>query len=153
MVKEEKIELVYVFLVTAMVALFWLKGPGLAVGSPIWVRLAYQFVHGNIWHLIANAYCIILLAFNMHQDLKSLIIAYLISCTVPVFDTIPIVGASGICFVLMGWNTWRVARKWYYLAWLSAFIIIGFIIPRFAGFTHFYCALMGIIIGWLCRKR
>lgn len=153
MVKEEKIELVYLLFVMVMVSLFWLDGPGLAVGSPWWSRFVYQFVHGNVWHLVANVYCIVLLAFNMHQDLKSLIICYLISCTVPVFSDIPVVGASGICFGLMGWNTWRVARKWNYLAWLGAFIVIGFVIPRFAGFTHFYCALMGLIAGWLWRKK
>lgn len=153
MVKEEKVELVYLFFVIILLSLFWLEGPGLMLGSPLWVRFTYQFVHANIWHLLANAYCIILLAFNMHQDLKSLIVSYLISCTIPVFDYTPIVGVSGLCFALMGWNTWRVARKWYYLAWLSAFIVIGFIVPRFAGFTHFWCALWGLVIGWLWRKR
>lgn len=153
MVKQEKTELAYLVFITALLSLFWLKGPGLALGSPLWVRFMYQFVHANIWHLIANAYCLLLLAFNMGQDIRSLIIAYLISCTVPVFDTIPIVGASGICFALMGWNTWEVANKRKYLIWLGAFIVIGFLIPRFAGFTHFYCALMGLIVSWLLRKR
>ena len=153
MVKEEKVELVWLGLVTALLSLYWLKGPGLAIGSPLWVRFAYQFVHANIWHLIANVYCIILIAFNMHQDLRSLAVCYLISCTVPVFDSTPIVGASGICFALMGWNVWRVANKRMYLAWLGAFIIIGFLVPRFAGFTHFWCALLGVIVSWLLRKR
>ena len=153
MVKQEKIELAYLVFVTVLLFLSWLKGPGLALGSPVWVRFMYQFVHANIWHLIANAYCLILLAFNMHQDIRSLIVAYLISCTVPVFDSIPIVGASGICFALMGWNTWLVANKKKYLYWLGAFLVIGFVIPRFAGFTHFYCALMGLIVSWLLRRR
>jgi len=153
MLKEEKVELVYLFFVTVLLALCWLEGPGLMLGSPLWVRFTYQFVHANIWHLLANGYCIILLAFNMHQDLRSLIISYLISCTVPVFDSVPTVGASGICFALMGWNTWRVADKRKYLLWLAVFLVIGFVVPRFAGFTHFYCALMGMLTGWLWRKR
>ena len=153
MVKQEKIELVYLVFVIALISLFWLQGPGLAMGSPLYARFVYQFVHANIWHLIANVYCIILLAFNMQQDLKSLIASYLISCTVPVFDNVPIVGASGICFALMGWNTWIVANKRKYLIWLAVFIVIGFVIPRFAGFTHFYCALMGMLAGWLFRRK
>lgn len=153
MVKQEKNELTYLVFVVALLSLFWLDGPGLAVGSPFYARFTYQFVHANIWHLLANTYCLILLAFNMGQDVRSLVWAYVISCTVPVFDATPIVGASGICFALMGWNTWCVARRGYYLSWLALFIVIGFIVPRFAGFTHFYCALLGLLIGWLHQKR
>lgn len=118
-------------------------------GCSITGRLCYHFFHANFFHTLCNAWCLLALVFYYNADGLELLLSYAIATTVPsvALSTQPTVGASGICFALMGIVFYKVARKRYYLAWIIPVIAVGFFIPRMAATVHLYCFLVGLIVG------
>lgn len=112
-------------------------------------RMAYNFFHANFFHALCNVWCLLAIAFYYNIEDWELLLAYIIACTVPsvAMSSQPTVGASGICFALMGIVLYKVARKRYYLSWIIPIVAVGFIIPGIAAGVHLYCFLIGLTIS------
>lgn len=118
-------------------------------GCSITGRLCYHFFHANFFHALCNVWCLLAIAFYYNIEDWELLLAYIIACTVPsvAMSSQPTVGASGICFALMGIVLYKVARKRYYLPWIIPIVAVGFIIPGIAAGVHLYCFAVGITIS------
>lgn len=118
-------------------------------GCGITGRLCYHFFHANVFHAICNIWCLLALAFYYDIEDWELLLAFLIAATVPsvAMSSQPIVGASGVCFALMGIVFHKVARKKYYLSWIVPIVAVGFIIPGMAAALHLYCFAVGIAVA------
>lgn len=135
---------------TALLLLSFFDAPlALTTHCSVEARLCYHFFHANIFHAFCNVWCLLALVFYYNVDGLELLLSYAIATTVPsvALSTQPTVGASGICFALMGIVFYKVARKRYYLAWIIPVIAVGFFIPRMAATVHLYCFLVGLIVG------
>ena len=118
-------------------------------GCGIAGRLCYHFFHANVFHAICNIWCLLALAFYYDIEDWELLLAFIIAATVPsvAMSSQPIVGASGVCFALMGIVFHKVARKKYYLSWIIPIVAIGFLIPGMAAALHLYCFSLGITLS------
>jgi membrane associated rhomboid family serine protease len=123
-------------------------------GCDITARLCYHFFHANVFHAICNIWCLLALAFYYDIEDWELLLAFIIAATVPsvAMASQPIVGASGVCFALMGIVFHKVARKKYYLSWIIPIVAIGFIIPGMAATLHLYCFAVGIAVALVYSK-
>lgn len=116
-------------------------------GCSITGRWCYHFFHANFFHALCNVWCLLAIAFYYNIEDYELLLAYIIACAVPsvAMTSQPTVGASGICFALMGIVLYKVARKRYYLSWIVPIVAVGFIIPGMAAGVHLYCFITGLI--------
>lgn len=112
-------------------------------------RMGYHFFHANFFHALCNVWCLLAIAFYYNIEDWELLLAYIIACTVPsvAMPSQPIVGASGICFALMGIILYKVARKRFYLSWVIPVVAVGFVLPGIAAGVHLYCFLVGTTIA------
>lgn len=112
-------------------------------------RMGYDFFHANFFHALCNVWCLLAIAFYYNIEDWELLLAYIIACTVPsvAMSSQPIVGASGICFALMGIVLYKVARKRFYLSWVIPVVAVGFVLPGIAAGVHLYCFLVGTTIA------
>lgn len=118
-------------------------------GCGITGHLCYHFFHANFFHALCNVWCLLALAFYYDIEDWELLLAWLIACSVPsvAMASQPTVGASGVCFALMGIVFYKVARKRYYLSWIIPIVAIGFFIPAMAATLHLYCFTLGITVS------
>ena len=118
-------------------------------GCGITGHLCYHFFHANFFHALCNVWCLLALAFYYDIEDWELLLAWLIACSVPsvAMPSQPTVGASGVCFALMGIVFYKVARKRYYLSWIIPIVAIGFFIPAMAATLHLYCFTLGITVS------
>ena len=118
-------------------------------GCGITGHLCYHFFHANFFHALCNVWCLLALAFYYDIEDWELLLAWLIACSVPsvAMASQPTVGASGVCFALMGIVFYKVARKRYYLAWIIPMVAVGFLIPGMAATLHLYCFTLGITVS------
>lgn len=127
-------------------------------GCGITGHLCYHFFHANVFHAICNIWCLLALAFYYDIEDWELLLAFIIAASVPsaAMSSQPIVGASGICFALMGIVLYKVARKKYYLSWIIPIVAVGFIIPGMAAGVHLYCFAIGIAVSLVlmyCKRQ
>ena len=121
-------------------------------------RLTYSFLHVNFLHALCNAWCLLSLAFIYRASIWQLLVAYGIAVTVPecLLTTTPTVGASAMCFALMGMLFYNVIRKAMYFSWVAATIAVGAFFPSANALLHLYCFAAGLAIGFLdypCLRR
>ena len=152
-------------------------------GCGITGHLCYHFFHANFLHALCNVWCLLALAFYYDIEDWELILAFIIATSVPVdlgmalasspskiegaggsmidyascimnfaFEK-PTVGASGIVFALMGIVFYKVARKKYYLSWITPMVAVGFLIPSMAAIVHLYCFTLGITVSLVLMYR
>ena len=118
-------------------------------GCPWYIRLGYPLAHANIFHALANCWCLLSLFFNYELSWKKLMVSYIIAVSVPsvLLAGSKVVGASGLCFSLMGMVAFRVNRKLYFQCWVIAFLVSGFLFSMVAVWVHVYCYLAGMVVG------
>jgi Rhomboid family. len=158
--KNEKITALVIAVVTVFLSLFgttdW-HAIGIYAGCGSFGRMLYPFFHVNVFHALLNAWCLLSLMFIYNIKIGRLLLAYIISVTIPI-DTIghfiggmetPTVGLSGIAFVLFGTISFEVLRKWYYQAWMLFYLIVGFLFPNTNAYLHLYCYLAGLAVALL----
>ena len=128
-----------------------LRSVGVSTSSGVTQRLIYHFFHANVFHALANAWCLISIARFYDITVRDIIIAYIIAVAVPpvVLSEQPTVGLSAFCFALMGIYAPRVARKAYYHKWMAVFIAAGFILPAVNALIHLYAYLAGVAAGYI----
>ena len=119
----------------------------------------YPLIHANIFHLIANVWCLYFLM-KVASDCKTWVlfiiggaIASVISYLL--YNNSLVVGASGfiygvigVCTVYMYNNSNGVAfyRSAFFLSVLAS-LVLGIVIPGLAGLLHLYAIIIGVVIG------
>lgn len=160
MVRGEKTKAAALLYVAITALLLFLRLPaertGLYGGCPAVNRFLYPLFHVGLAHWALNAWCLVTLSFVYPISIWSLLVAYLISASFPVdslsflYDSaVPTVGASGVCYALVGRCTLLVRRKAYYTVWVLAFLSLGFLFPACNVWLHLYCYLCGLVAGVL----
>lgn len=151
--KEEKTAVLVLSIVIIALALLPLSVGSIALArhAAWYLRLAYPIAHGGVLHAIVNCWCLVSIVFVYDVSWKRLIAAYAVAVTVPNFiiGSTPVVGASGVCFALIGMVYWQVRRKMFYSSWAAAALAIGFCFPQCAAMIHLWCCAMGVFIGFV----
>lgn len=120
-----------------------LQGGGM---SPWWCSLVYQWCHCNVWHLLANIYCIWMLARSKFRvGGRHIVYSYLISIAAVFFST-ETQGLSGIIYALLGMLSWQSAQIRTYHLWMLGFLVLGLILPNVNFTLHLLCYGAGLII-------
>jgi len=117
----------------------------------------YPFVHASLLHCVVNCWCLLCIVFLYDIRPVMLIGAYIIAASYPCSfldflypsGMLPTVGASGICYALLGRYSFGVKRKLYYQLWWACFIGIGFFFPNCNAWLHLYCYLCGLVLALL----
>lgn len=116
-----------------------------------YLRLAYPFAHGGVLHAVVNCWCLVAVVFIYDVSWLHFAAAYAVAVTVPnfVIGNVPVVGASGMGFALIGMVFWQVRRKMFYSSWVSAALAVGFCFPQCAAGLHLWCCAIGVAIGFV----
>lgn len=124
---------------------------GVCSGCGMKERLTYHFFHANVFHALINVWALLVVVFYYDVALWKLLAAYAIAALVPsmILSDTPTVGLSGLCWALFGMISFNVVRRWYWQAWMAAFLALGMIIPNIHGLLHLYCYLAGLLVGVL----
>lgn len=160
MVRRKEAQAAALLYVAVIIILCFFNFPaestGIYKGCGFWNRIAYPFVHSSFIHALLNVWCLLSIIFLYPVSIWTLIGAFIISASFPVdslsflYDSItPTVGASGVCYALIGRITFLVKRKLYFTAWIIGYIAIGFLFPVCNAWLHLYCYLCGLGVGLL----
>lgn len=129
---------------------------GMYAGCPVWHRLTYHFFHANALHAFMNSLCLAGLVFLTDIRPWHLPFAFAAASLFPVtafaelLPDKPVVGASGICYVLLGILAVTATDKRRYMLWISGLFCIGFLFRETSGFwLHLYCFLCGTAVSLL----
>jgi len=124
---------------------------GIADGAPLTARLLYPLFHVNVVHAAVNAWALLCLVFYYEARLWQIVVAYAVAVSFPAsaLGSPLTLGMSGLCFALMGMNSYRVRRKAYWQVWMWAFIAVGFLLPHVNAMLHLYCYAVGLCVGLL----
>lgn len=124
---------------------------------PYWERaLTYHFLHGNIFHLLANAICIYSVFDPRRKNVRNLPVAFAIATLVYGLTWKPIIGFSNILYAIIGLNTPSLRSEWWKSENVTTFLVVTVLmvaIPRFSAVTHIECFVLGVIIAAIRRKR
>jgi len=114
-------------------------------------RLWYHFFHVSFLHAAVNVWCFLQLVFLYKISSRKLLTAYIVATVVPTFclSQSSVVGFSGICFALMGMETFHIRRKGRYLCTVLAFLLLGFLFPSVAAAVHVFCFVTGAAIAFI----
>jgi len=143
---------------------------GIGGGMPWWHMLSYHMFHANILHAVLNSYCLLSIVFLMGENLRHIILSYIIASTYPVsvihylsgIDAVT-VGMSGMCFAMLGIASWRSTAKMRYHLWIFGFISLGVAIPwvmsalmgkdvaHLDNPLHIYTYAIGVLTGYIER--
>lgn len=120
-------------------------------------RLLYPFFHVSFLHAAINCWCLLSIVFIYDITPMALLVSYLIAAFYPV-NTLaflqtcpfPTLGASGVCYVLLGSISLSVIRKAYYQSCMALFIGLGFFFrDSVNAWLHLYCYLCGLVLAFL----
>lgn len=124
---------------------FLLPEYGFTFDCPLLNHFLYPFCHANIWHLLCNILCLLMVKCPTHIFV-SFSIAILCSF-VPCFASEPTMGFSGVLFAMVGISWGKVHRfkdmvrrnKW--ILFIPAFF------PHVNFLIHLYCLMAGYLYG------
>lgn len=118
-------------------------------GQPWWNSLVYQLCHDNIFHLLANVYCLFLiLRGGFHIGVRRCAFAYGISIAASLV-CLPTQGFSGILYALFGMVSWQSSRIRLFHAWMLPLILVGFLFPNMSAMLHLLCYIAGVAIDMM----
>lgn len=124
-----------------------------------WVFVS-PFIHANIFHLMANVYCLWLIRYPLR--IYATIPIAMVSLTMPqlfLYEREPIMGFSGVLFAIFGWawgNTIERERlipltKRMTKVCLPPIIICG-LFPHVSMTIHIYCLYIAFVVAVTTKK-
>lgn len=129
-------------------------------GSPLLNRFIYPFFHASILHAVLNVWSLLSIVFLSDLLWWHILLAYIIAVAAPQFTVTEIhtVGLSAVCFALLGMLVCRARNPLQYIACLTPYLILGFILPCLNGVLHLYAFLAGSVVSIFnlplpCRKK
>lgn len=130
------------FVIILLLVLFFTAEPTpVYEGCELLPHFVFHFHHSNIFHLLANASCI--LALKRIRWVESYVIAVL--CSLLIVE--PTVGISGILFAAIGMNIGKRAYlKGFFRCSVTAFLI-G-LLPGVSLVFHLLSLISGYAYGW-----
>jgi membrane associated rhomboid family serine protease len=131
---------------------------GFTSAGPVWKHFTYSFQHGSIMHLVLN--CISWLAlfgalerFYRPRTILLVAVAVAVAISFMVSYSIPVVGASGMIYCMIGMYMCLIVRKRVHFASkinlimffvsVFTFLAISFFKANSAGLLHLYCLVGG----------
>ena len=130
---------------------------GLLPGAQFYRRFTYVFFHANWLHLAVNCWALLSIMFLCRVNVPMLLASFAIAASYPInalaflyqVPVLPTLGASGLCYALLGRLSLTVSHKLRYLLWMIPFLSLGFIFKVSNGWLHLYCYLLGVILSAL----
>lgn len=135
---------------------------GLTASSTIVARLTYHFFHSSVFHAAINLLCLYAITFKYQAPAWHFIVAFIMASIAPTFalSPTPTVGLSGICFTLIGLQTFLVQRKIFFASYILTFLLISALLPFVliaCGLNstqpntplHLYCYVAGTILSFI----
>ena len=134
-----------------LVVCYFLPIEGFTWGGSLGGHVFYMLGHVNIFHLMANILCLVVIRCPLRL-FESLLCAFICSY-LPCFTHEETLGFSGVLFAMVGISWGRVnrfkemfTRNWFW-------ILLPLIIPHVNGFLHLYCLLLGYFLGYEERDK
>ncbi len=127
----------------------------LASGSLLLRMTAYHFYHASIFHLAVNsiaAYSIF--GCKRKDNLRCLIVGYIIACAVYPLSPVPCIGMSNILYAVIGMRTPPFANRWWLSVPVLTFLAVTFamlFVPGIAALTHIVSLAIGIVASHFIR--
>jgi len=116
-------------------------------------RFSDIFVHGNIFHCLANVWALLYVCFLLKTDVTELLLSVIIGASLLYLGwPYHIVGLSGCLYALYAIISYRVRNKKRYHLVMSCFILLSMLIPQFAGMYHLVCYITGVFVGYPIYK-
>lgn len=125
-----------------------------------WVanHMLFSFFHANIFHLLGNLLCLVMLKGRMHvaADFVSAVVAsFMPVIFIPALSpSLPVCGFSAVLFAEVGI---RFGRSEQFMRMIKAswlFFTIIFFVPKIVMGIHLYAMIIGYLIGlWVYRKK
>lgn len=130
------------FAIILLLVLFFVTEPTpVYKGCDFYAHFIFHFHHSNIFHLLANASCI--LALKKLRWVESYAIAVLCSFLI----TVPTVGISGILFAAIGMDIGKRAYMKGLLRCSVTALLIG-LLPGVSLVFHLLSLISGYAYGW-----
>lgn len=134
-----------------------LHGVSMRADACIVARMLYPFFHVSILHALLNCWCLLSVVFIYDVSAWTVLAAYIVAVTYPAGMLSFLypggqttVGLSGICYFLLGRQSFMVKRKLYWQTSVLATILAGFLFPRSVdAWLHLYCYTSGVIAALL----
>lgn len=127
---------------------------GIPYGFQLWSlparAVTYHFFHANLFHLLANSFCLWQLSKRALAGNRRLLIAFAIASFIPFVYHGQMVGFSNILYALTGLAVFSFSRKSMGMLILATAIMMLF--PQIAGVPHFIALCVGIIIAYLNNR-
>ena len=130
--------------------------PEFLAGWPLVARMAaYPLFHANVFHLAGNCLAIYLVYTRRHSDnLRCLVIGWLISCLVYPLASLPLVGVSNIIYATIGLRTPPISNRWWRDPSVLVFLgvtVAMLLVPKVAALTHIVAFVTGAVIASISR--
>lgn len=141
-----------IVLVGILLALFIVIGvPSEFALWPLWARcLTYHFMHANIFHLLANSFCLFQMARTGRMGWGRLSTAFVIASLVPIFYHGNLVGFSNILYAITGLSFWSFTRRTRRIFIIASALMLPF--PQLAGVAHCISLSCGIALAFVINK-
>lgn len=118
---------------------------------PLWVRcVTYHFFHANLFHLLANSFCLYQMIRTGRAGWRGLGIAFIIASLIPIIYHEQIIGFSNILYALTGLSflSFKKQTRWTFI--IASALMLPF--PQIAGVPHFIALCLGIAIAFVVNK-
>lgn len=147
--KKATLTLYVGYALVVCLSFFPAEGLGLYDGCSLCSRLAYPFLHANIFHALCNLFVLHQCLRTPHISWWSLLAGYLIAVSYPFPSDIPILGLSGIVYACFGFIAPYAGNKRRFHLIVGLMLLLSLIIPNMAFGIHAYCYAMGLVWGYL----
>lgn len=127
---------------------------GIPYGFVLWSAetrcLTYHFFHANLFHLLANLFCLWQIIRTGRASWRRLGIAFLVASIVPLIYDQHIVGFSNILYALTGLSFFSFSKQTKWTILIVSAAMIPF--PHIAGVPHFISLAFGIALAFAKNK-
>lgn len=118
-------------------------------------RSGYFLYHAGWLHLAANVMCLLAIARSAFSIRFRDVVSALAIAAVAPLSAGTTLGASGICYALLGIMSWQSCNMPKYHALITTFVALGLIMPSHVNVPlHAFCYIQGVLFGYIyiCRK-
>lgn len=129
-----------------------LEEVGLYDGAGWTARLTYQHFHASVFHLLCNAWALLVFTFQIRTPARLFAVAYVISATYPFVGESIIVGVSGLIYAVAGMYAfcfYTMRRFYTYNLFFAVTILLGGLFSHVAIGLHAYCYLVGAAFAFV----
>ena len=113
----------------------------------LWHNILFPLSHANFFHLLCNMLCLWVMR-PRYYIASGVVISFLCSL-LPELTDIPVMGASGILFAIIGAKYGRVMGIKAMFRNHALFFVIASVMPNIACLFHLYCIFAGFAWGYI----